>query len=79
MCVCVCVCVYVCVTLDHKTSHKGQFFEIEIHTLSASLINKLSMMYGLFYDRTIFGRDYNYLKIWNLRVQKNLNTEENHL
>ncbi len=31
------------------------------------------------YDRTIFGflsLWYNYLKIWNLRVQKNLNTEK---
>ncbi len=27
------------------------------------------------YDRTIFGRD-NYLKIWNLRVQQNLNIEK---
>ncbi len=33
------------------------------------------MMYGLMY-RTIFGRDLNYLKIWNLRVQKNLNIEK---
>ncbi len=30
MCVCVCVCVFV--NLDHKTSHKGQFSEIEIYT-----------------------------------------------
>ncbi len=31
------------------------------------------------YDRTIFDRynyRYNYLKIWNLRVQKNLNIEK---
>ncbi len=28
-------------TLDHKTSHKGQFFEIEIYTSSESWINKL--------------------------------------
>ncbi len=25
------------VTLDHKTSHKGQFFEIEIYTSSENL------------------------------------------
>ncbi len=31
------------VTLDHKTSHKGQFFEIEIHTSYESRINKLSI------------------------------------
>ncbi len=29
------------VTLDHKTSHKGKFFEIEIYTSSESWINKL--------------------------------------
>ncbi len=31
------------VTLGHKTSHKGQFFEIEIYTSSESWINKLSI------------------------------------
>ncbi len=31
------------VTLDHKTSHKGQFVEIEIYTSSESWINKLSI------------------------------------
>ncbi len=31
------------VTLDHKTSHKGQFFEIEIYSWSESWINKLSI------------------------------------
>ncbi len=30
-------------TLDHKTSHKGQFFEIGIYTASESWINKLSI------------------------------------
>ncbi len=30
-------------TLDQKTSHKGQFFEIEIYTSSESWINKLSI------------------------------------
>ncbi len=28
------------VTLEHKTSHKGTFFEIEIYTSSESWINK---------------------------------------
>ncbi len=37
------------------------FFEIEIYTPSESWKNKLR---------------YNYLKIWNLRVQKNLNIEK---
>ncbi len=31
------------VTLDYKTSHKGQFFETEIFTSSESWINKLSI------------------------------------
>ncbi len=31
------------VTLDHKISHKGPFFEIEIYTSSESWINKLSI------------------------------------
>ncbi len=31
------------VTLDHKTSHKCQFLEIEIYTPSESWINKLSI------------------------------------
>ncbi len=31
------------VTLDHKTSREGQFFEIEIYTSSESWINKPSI------------------------------------
>ncbi len=31
------------VTLDHKTSHKGKFFDIEIYTSSENWINKLSI------------------------------------
>ncbi len=30
-------------TLDHKTSHKGTFFEIDIYTDFESWINKLSI------------------------------------
>ncbi len=30
-------------TLDHKTSHKGKFFKIEIYTSSESWINKRSI------------------------------------
>ncbi len=48
-----------CVTLDHKTSLKWQFF----------LINNLSIDVWL----VMIGQ---YLKIWNLRVQKNLNIEK---
>ncbi len=49
-------CVYV--TLDHKTSHKGQFFKIEIYTSSESGINKLSIdvwfaMIGQYLDKKI--------------------------
>ncbi len=35
------------VTLDHKTSHKGQFFETEIYTSYESWINSFPLMYGL--------------------------------
>ncbi len=44
-CACVCVCACVCyttvyfilyVTQEHKTSHNGQFFEIEIYASSES-------------------------------------------
>ncbi len=31
------------VTLEHKTSHKGQFFEIKMYASSESWINKLSI------------------------------------
>ncbi len=34
---------YHLVTLDHKTSHKGKFFDIEIYTLYESWTNKLSI------------------------------------
>ncbi len=30
-------------TLDHKTSHKGHFFKIEIYTSPEGWINKLSI------------------------------------
>ncbi len=52
-------------TLDHKTSNEGEFFEFEIYTSSELMIN-FPLMYGL--D--------NIWKIWNLRVQKNLNIEK---
>ncbi len=51
------------VTLDHKTSHKGQFFKIEIYTSSESWINKLSIdVLNNIWLRC------NNLKIWILRV-----------
>ncbi len=49
-------------TPEHKTSHKGQFSESEI-------INHLSTDVWV----VMIGQ---YEKIWNLRVQKNLNIEK---
>ncbi len=63
------------VTLDHKTSLKCTFLEIEIYTSSESWLNIISLMCGLLGLDNIWLR-YNYLKIWNLRVQKNLNIEK---
>ncbi len=57
------------VTLDHKTSHKGQFFKIEIYATSESWINNISI-------DVWFVMIEQYLKIWNLRVQKNQNIEK---
>ncbi len=50
-------------------------FFIEMHASSESWINKLPLMYGVLGSNNIWPR-YNYLKIWNLRVQKNLNIEK---
>ncbi len=59
------------VTLDHKTSHKGRFFKIEIiHHLKAEQIS-FPLMYGLLGSDNIWPRC-NYLNIWNLRVQKKI-------
>ncbi len=55
--------------MDHKTSYKGQFVEAEIYTTSESWINKFSI-------DVWFVRIWQYLKIWNLREPKNLNTEK---
>ncbi len=45
-------------TLDHKTSHKGQFFETEIHISSERWINKLSIdVWFVRIGRYIFGWD----------------------
>ncbi len=59
-------------TLDHKTNHKGQFFEIDIYTSSESWINNISI-------DVWFVRIEQYLAeiqlFENLRVQKNQNIE----
>ncbi len=59
----------VCVTLEHKTSHKGTFLEIEIYASSESWINDISIDVWF----VMIGQ---YFKIWNLRMQKNLNIEK---
>ncbi len=46
--------VWMCMTQDHKTSHKGQFFEIEIYTSSKSWINKISIDVTFGWDTTIW-------------------------
>ncbi len=53
----------------HKTSHKGPFFEIEICASPETWINNLSIDVWF----VMIGQ---YLKIWNLRMQKNLNIEK---
>ncbi len=55
--------------MEHKTSHKCQFFEIEIYISSETWINQLSIDVWF----VMIGQ---YLKICNLRVQKNLNIEK---
>ncbi len=54
------------VTLEYKTS---QFFKIEIYASSDSWINNISIDVWFI----MIGQ---YLKIWNLRMQKNLDIEE---
>ncbi len=53
-------------TLEHKTRHTGQFLEIEIYASSESWLNHISI--DVWFEQ--------YLKIWNLRVHKNLNIEK---
>ncbi len=62
----VCLIYITYVSLEHKTSHKWTFLEIEIYASSESWINHISI-------DVWFGQ---YLKIWNLRMQKNLNIEK---
>ncbi len=56
------------VTLDHKTSHKGKFFDIEIYTSSENWINKLSI--DVWFVK--IGPYLDEIQIWSLRVQKNI-------
>ncbi len=53
----------------HKTSLKCNFFKIELYASPESWINNLSIDVWF----VMIGQ---YLKIWNLRVQKNLNIEK---
>ncbi len=57
------------VTLEHKTSHKGPFYESAIYTSSEIWIDNI-------YIDVWFVMIGKYLKIWNLRVQKNQNIEK---
>ncbi len=59
---------------DHKTSHSDSFSEIEMYTSSESWINNLSINVWFVMIGQYLG--YNYLKIWNLRMKKNLNIEK---
>ncbi len=60
-------------TLDHKTSHKCQFFEIEIYTSSESWLNKLSI--DVWFVR--IGQYLAEIQLFeNLESEKNLNTEK---
>ncbi len=54
---------------EHKTSHKRQFFKIEINASYDGWINNISIDVWFVMIRQ-------YLWIWNLRVQKNLNIEK---
>ncbi len=56
-------------TLEHKTGHTGQFLFISIYSSPESWINNISIDVWF----VMIGQ---YLKIWNLRVQKNLNIEK---
>ncbi len=51
------------------------YFEAEIYTSQAEEMS-IPLMYGLLWSDNVLPR-YNYLKIWNLRMQKqNLNIEK---
>ncbi len=62
-------------TLDHKTSHKGQFLEIEIYASRESWIHKLSI--DVWFVRIgQYLAEIQLFEIWNLRVPKNPNIEK---
>ncbi len=55
--------------MEHKTSHKCHFLAIEVYASSETWIYNLSIDVWF----VMIGQ---YLKIWNLKVQKNLNIEK---
>ncbi len=57
-------------TLDHKTSHKCQFFEIEIYTSSESWINKFVMIGPYLAEIQLFEN------LESMGAKKNLNIEK---
>ncbi len=46
--------VHITVTLEHKTSHKGQYFEIEMYASSESGLNNLRVQKNLNIEKIIF-------------------------
>ncbi len=62
------------VALDHKTSHKPQFFKIKIYTSSESWINKLSI--DVWFVRiSLYLTEIRLFKNLEFEGAKNLNTE----
>ncbi len=64
------------VTLKHKTSHKGTFFEIEIYTAYESWINKRSIDVGYIRIGQYFAEIQLFENLESEGAKKNLNTEK---
>ncbi len=65
---------FIYVTMDHKTSHRGQFFLIEMYASSESKIS-FPLMYGLLGKANIWLR-YNYLNVESEGAKKNQTIEK---
>ncbi len=63
--------------MDYKTSLKCQFWEIEMYILSESGVNNLSIdVWFVRIGHYLAEIHLFVLKIWNLRVQRNINIEK---